>query len=250
MLRSRLGLKALGLCALVMGVMAIGTTGAAQAETGACWGFLVEVAKEKFELKCFSKTNEAAAPALELENKTGTLLIANQTFSVLCTGAEFDEGGQLSENGTILPGKIKFKGCVTLIKGVISKPCEPFNGTEKGIILTEKGEGLIKLHELTTPVKELEPTVLIKPVAGETLAKIHLGAECSVGEEIIVKGELVLWDCKGKASFEEHKVIHLVEEFPGLKLMKVGANSATLDGSANATLTGAQLGFKWAGKAA
>ncbi len=244
MFHTKLGLEALGLCALVTGVMAIGTTGAAQAEVGACWGFLAGA-----ELRCLTKTNEAAAPALALENNTGTLLIANQTFSVLCTGMEFDEGAQLSENGSILPGKIKFKGCVTLIKGVISKPCEPFNGTEKGVILTEKGEGLIKLHELTA-TKELEPTVLIKPVTSETVWRIHLGTECSVGEEILVKGELVLWDCKGKASFEEHKVTHLFEEFPGLKLMKVGANAATFDGSVNVTLTGAQLGFKWAGKAA
>ncbi len=246
MLQTRLGLKALGLCALVMGVMAIGTTGAAQAETGACWGYINPTT---LELKCFNKELEAK-PLFELENKTGTLLIANQTFAVLCTGLEFDEGGQLSENGTILLGRIKFSGCVTLIKGVISKPCEPFNGTEKGVILTEKGEGLIKLHELTA-TKELEPTVLIKPDIKEgNLAIIHTGPECSVGEEIIIKGELVLWDCKGKTSFQEHKLVHLVEEFPGLKLMKVGANSATLDGSANVTLASPHNLLKWAGKAA
>ncbi len=243
MLRTKLGLKASGLCALVVGMMAIGT-GAAQAETGACWGFM-----NGAKLECLSKTNEAAAPSLEFENKGGTILIANQTFAFLCTKAEFDEGGQLSENGSSLPGKIKFSGCVALIKGVISKVCEPNDPISgKGTILSEKLEGLIKLHELAGGEKE--PTVLIKPTTGETLAKFHLGAECSVGEEVGLKGELVLWDCGGKASFEEHKVTHLLEEFPGLHLMKVGANAATIDGSANARLVGVQLGFKWAGKAA
>ncbi len=236
--------KALGLCALVTGVMAIGVGGSAQAEVGACWGFM-----NGAKLECLSKTNEAAAPKFEIENKTSTLLIANQTFSFLCTTLEADEGGQLSENGTILPGKTKLSGCVALIKGVISKPCEPNDPISgRGTILTEKSEGLIRLHELAGGEKE--PTLLFKPVTGETLLKIHLGAECSVGEEVIVKGEQVFWDCKGKASFEEHKVTHLLEEFPGLKLMKVGANAATWDASVNVTLTGPQQGLKWAGKAA
>ena len=49
-MRTRLGLKVLGLSALVMGVMAIGTTGAAQAEVGACWGYM-----HASVLKCFGE---------------------------------------------------------------------------------------------------------------------------------------------------------------------------------------------------
>ncbi len=242
MFRARLGLKALGLCSLVLGLMAFAGTGVAQAEeheTGPCWGY---INPSTLKLECFSKVLEAT-PVFEIESKTATLLIANQTFAVLCTGAAFDEGGQLSAKGKILLGRIKFTGCVILIKGVISKPCEPFNGVEKGVILTEKGEGELKLHELTA-TKEKDPTILIKPDTGEVLVKIHLGAECSVGEEINIKGELVLWDCKKESAV--HKVTHLLEEFPGLKLIKVGANSATIDGSINVSLGGAHLGYQWA----
>jgi hypothetical protein len=244
MIRTKLGLKVLGLCALVVGVMAIGTTGVAQAEVGACWGYINPTT---LKLECFSKTLEAK-PKFEIENNTGTLLIEKQIISILCTGMEFDEGGELSENGTILLNRIKFTGCVGLINGVISPPCKPNDPISgSGTVLTEKATGLIRLHELVGGEKE--PTVLIKPDEGETLAKIHLGPECAVGEELIVKGELVLWDCKGKASFEEHKVTHLLEEFKALQLMHVGLNKATLDGSTNVTLKGTHEGFKWAGKA-
>ncbi len=242
MLRTKLGLKALGLCALVMGVMAIGTTGVAQAseehEKGPCWGYINPTTHE---LLCFSKVLEAE-PVIAIENNTATLSIANQTFTFLCTSAAFDEGGQLSAEGKILLGRLKFKGCVTLIKGVISKACEPFNGTEKGVILTEKGEGELKLHELAGGVKDA--TILIKPDTGEVLTKIHLGAECSVGEEILVKGEWVLGDCKNESAV--HKVTHLLEEFAGLKLLKVGVNAATISGSFNVSLGGAHLGYEWA----
>ncbi len=242
MLRTRLGLRTLGLCSLVLGLMAFAGTGVAQAEeheTGPCWGY---INPSTLKLECFSKVLEAE-PVIEIENKTATLLIANQTFSILCTSAVFDEGGQLSAEGKILLGRLKFKGCVTLIKGVISKPCEPFNGTEKGVILTEKIEGELKLHELAGGVKD--STILVKPDVKEgALLVIHPGAECSVGEEILVKGEWVLWDCKNEPTV--HKVTHLLEEFPGLKLIKVGANQATIDGSFNVSLGGAHLGYQWA----
>jgi hypothetical protein len=242
MIRTKLGLKVLGLCALVVGVMAIGTAGVAQAEVGAVWNW-----QNGEKTGTFSATLEAE-PKFEIENKTATLLIEKQTISILCTGAEFDEGGQLTANGSVLLGRVKFTGCVGLISGVLSKPCtpnDPISGL--GTVLTEKGTGLIRLHELAGGVKD--PTVLIKPDEGETLAKIHLGAECAVAEELIVKGELVLGDTGGKTAFEEVKVTHLIEEFKALQLMHVGLNKATLDGTANVTLGGAHLGFKWGGKA-
>lgn len=244
-MRTRLGLKILGLSALVMGVMAIGTAGTAQAEPGACWGYINATSGK---LECFSSTLEAK-PLFELENKTGTLLIANVNFEVLCTGLEFDEGGLFAANGSILLGRLKFTGCIGLSRTPELKklgactPNDPISGP--GTILTLKFTGLIKLHEG-------EPTVLLNPdpEAAGVLAHINMGEECSIGEEILVKGELVLWDCKGKASFEEHKLTHLIEEYPKLQLMTVGVNKATLDGSANVTLATPHNLLKWAGKAA
>jgi len=239
--RSKLGLKALGLCALVMGVMAIGTSGVAQAEVGACWGYINPANQE---LKCFGAGLEPGVK-FEFENKTGTLLIENLNFEVLCTGGELIEGGKLTSNGSITLGRVKFVGCIglsrtpTLTKLAACTPKDPVGGT--GTIITEKATGLIKLHEG-------EPTVVLTPDTPETLAKIHMSEECSVGEELIVKGQLVIHDCENKVGFETHKLVHLSEEFTKLQLMKVGVNKATIDGSANFSLTSPHNELKWAGK--
>jgi hypothetical protein len=220
--------------------MAIAGASLAQAEVGAAFSYENAAGTLKGN---FSSTLEAE-PAFALEGETGTLLIAEKVISVLCRKAEFDEGGQLAGEGSILLGRIKFSGCVGLIEGKVSAACEPSDPVSgKGTILTEKFTGLIKLHELAN--KEKDSTILIKPDTGETLVAIHM-AGCGAGEEIIVKGELVLWDCEGNTSAKTLKVTHLLTEFPGLKLMKVGTKSATLDGSANVTLKGGHLNYKWA----
>jgi hypothetical protein len=244
MFRTKLGLKVLGLCALVMGVMAIGSAGSAQA-TG-CWGYINPTTTK---LECFSKTLEAT-PAFAIENKTATLLISSQNFAFLCTEMALVEGGQLSAEGTVLPGRVKFKGCVTLINGVISKVCEPFDASngEKGVILTDKVHALLILHKLE-PSGVVDPMLLVLPdtVGSENLAKLVLGPECSVGEEIIIKGHLDLVDCQGLLG--THQVTHLWEESKTLQLMKVGINKASLDGSVNVMLAAPHLGYKWAGLA-
>jgi hypothetical protein len=243
MIARKLGAKVLGLCALVVGVMAIGGAGVAQAEVGAAWNWENSVGTKGI----FSSTLEAS-PQFEIENKTGTLLIEKSTLSILCTAMEFDEGGQLAANGSVLLGRVKFTGCIGLINGVISPPCKPTDPISgSGTVLTEKFTALIRLHELVGGEKD--PTVLVKPDEGETLAKLHFGAECAVAEEFIIKGEFVAWDCKGKVSFETLAVTHLFEEFKALQLMHVGLNKATIDGSANVKLGGAHTGFKWSGKA-
>jgi hypothetical protein len=220
--------------------MAIAGASVAQAEVGAAFSYENAAGTLKGN---FSSALEAE-PVFALEGETGTLLIAEKPISVLCKLAEFDEGGQLAGEGTVLLGRIKFSKCVGLIEGKVSAACEPVDPVSgKGTVLTEKGTGLIKLHELTN--KEKDSTILLKPDTGETLAVIHMPG-CGAGEEIIVKGELVLWDCEGNTSAKTLKVTHLVTEFPGLKLMKVGTKSATLDGSANVTLRGAHINYKWA----
>ncbi|HEX4464602.1 MAG TPA: hypothetical protein VH042_08195 [Solirubrobacterales bacterium] len=240
MSRSRLGLKVLGLCALVVGVMAIAGASVAQAEVGAAWSY--ENASGTLKGN-FSSTLEAE-PVFALEGETGTLLIAEKPLSILCKLVEFDEGGQLAGEGSILLGRLKFSKCVGLIEGKVSAACEPVDPVSgKGTILTEKFTGLIKLHELAN--KEKDSTILLKADTGETLASLHMPG-CGAGEEISIKGELVLWDCEGSTSAKTLKVTHLLAEFPGLKLMKVGTKSATLDGSANVSLKGAHLNYKWA----
>jgi hypothetical protein len=248
-MRTRPGIKALGLSALVMGVMAIGTAGVARAETGACWGYIEGVST----LNCFSTTLEAK-PVLSIENITGThpsaatLLIESLNFEISCTTIAFIEGGTFSANGSVLLGRLEFGGCFTrksTSKGLELIPlCDPHDPVAGlGKIRTEKFTGLIVLHNG-------EPVVKVSPDAGTTLARLALFEGCPIAEEIIVTGSLVLSDIEGKASFEEHKFIHLFREFPGLKLVKVGANTVSIDGTANVTLASPHNALKWAGKGA
>ena len=238
-MRTRLGLKVLGLSALLMSAMAIGTTGAAQAETGACWGY-----ESVGGLKCFGGGLDAGA-TLTLENNTGTILIANMNLEILCTQIAFVEGGKLSANGSITLGRVQFSGCISLSKTpTLSKlnsctPNDPVGGL--GTLRTEKGVGLVVLHNS-------EPVLEIKPDSGTTMAKIFFGEECSIAEELVVTGKLILQDTGGKKAVETHALSHLLQEFTGLQLMKVGANLATFDGTANATLSAPHSELKWAAK--
>lgn len=242
MARSRLGLKALGLCALVLALMGISTS-AAQAE--GAWGYK-KTATSPLEL--FSNVLEPEV-LLTLENNTSSLLFTTgggTKVTILCTAAKFTEGGQLAGAGSILSGRIDFTGCVTLLNGTLSKPCEPHTGATKGLIRTEKGHGLIKLHELK-PSGEKDHTVLLLPDTGTTLAVIETGEECAIGESVPVTGHLVIWDCEGNASFLTHKVEHLITEFPGLHGLSALGQPATISGTALAKLGGAHTGYLWAG---
>lgn len=244
MVRSRIGAKAFVLCGLVAGLMAFAASGA-QAEPTAFWGFKKTAASA---LEKFTKALEAKL-AVAIEEKATLLFTTGggTKVSILCTTAAFTEGGTLSAEGSILPGKLLFSGCDTLLNGVLSGACKPkAAGHVAGTILTEKDHGLIVLHVLGNGEKD--HTVLLLPaVAGGRLAKIELGEECSIGAEVPVTGHLVLWDCKGNVSFLEHKVTHLIEEFPTLHKLVALGQTALLDGSANVSLTGEHSGYLWAG---
>ena len=240
-MRTRLGLKVLGLSALVMSAMAIGTAGVAQAETGACWGYKIGGGS----LLCFGAGLEAGAE-VTLEGNTGTFLISNVNLEILCTKIKFIEGAKLSTNGSITLGRVQFEGCISLSKTpTLTKlnnctPNDPVGGP--GTLRTEKGVGLIVLHNG-------EPVLEVKPDTGTTLATISLGEECAVSEGLVITGKLVLQDTGGKKSVEEHKLIHLVQEFTSLQLMKVGVNSATFDGTAEVKLSAPHNALSWAGHA-
>lgn len=246
MIRSRLGLRALMLSGLVLGLMAFAYSGVAQAEPGACWGY---INPSTGELKCFSTSLE---PTLNfaLENNTGSLLFKTKggtSVTILCTTAEFAEGGQLSANGSILLGRALFKNCVTLLNGVLStkcKPSSPGKPAASGELLTRKGDALLVLHKLASG--ELDPLVLILPDEGTILQVIELGETCAIGETVKVEGHWDIWDCKGRASFETHAVTHLLEEST-LHLLTALGQPATISGSFNVSLGGAHAGYLWAG---
>jgi len=269
--KSRLGLKVLGLSALVLGLMAFASS-AAQAEVNAKWAIL----KANGELITISPVDglkgrgDELLPEVnikEIEVLAGTgvkeaiLLtkVAGVETAILCTAAELKDAAgtgrpKLLLEGTIL-GKVTFTGCITKLKGVTSAPCKPHApaASPEGTITTELAKGLIVLHELVGGVKHT--VFLIKPDSGETFVTLTLGKagvenECVIGEKLPISGKLTLEDCNNKFQVEE--VEHLIKEFAALTdlwvLNKTAEHKATIDGSAWAKLVGAgHEGLKWAG---
>ncbi len=249
MVQSKLGLKALGLCALVVGIMAFVTSGVAQAETGASWGY------KKTEGGTLEKFTTALLPELNAKLDTATASLEFTTaggtnVAITCTAGQLIGSPKLLENGSISEGQAKFSGCEVFLNGVLSKNCEAkTSGGAAGEIVTNKATGLIKLHLLSVngPV---DPTVLLTPTvknkAGLTVATIiQMGPFCSVAEEVEVTGDLTLIDCKNE--FTVHKVEHLVEEFSKLRGLTALGRPATIVGSAFAFLEGTHKGYFWAG---
>jgi hypothetical protein len=251
MVQSKLKLKVLGLCALALGLMAVGSVGVAQAEPGAYWGYL----NAKNELVKFGPTLEPVL-GFEIEElkdlkdpgKHLVLLteILKQKVAILC--GELLSDLKLKAEGLVL-GLLTFHKCIFKINGVTAPACEPKFGGSKGLIKTLELDGLIELHELK-PSGEKHDIVVFEPdIGSNAIAHIELGEECALGEEILLNGELAFQDCQKE--FLVHKVVHLWEEFVPLTKLWVISNTlehkTTIDGSVNVFLTGEHLGLKWAG---
>jgi len=238
MIRSRLGLKVLGLCAVLVGMFAF--TGAAQASTGALWKIGGAQAKGGEAVEAES---EAAGGILLTE-------LGGKFIHVKCLKLKL-VGAKLVEPNGKITGKIDFSECdflsLTTQGGsvVLQKACEPFVGTNKGLIETNTINGLIVLH--TPTGGKAEGVLEAVPASGVLFATINLGPECAFGEEIKVEGKFFLKDCEGKFSTELVK--HLVEELKALTKLTVngGTKTATIDGSALAFLGAPNAGKLWAG---
>jgi hypothetical protein len=231
-IRSKLGFKALGLCALVLGLMAV-SAGAAQAEVGAHWN--VNGGKVTDALH--------AELGATLEGSHGILLshALGKTFDILCTAMAFEEAVLKVEGGS--SGKIKFTGCKILLGGTVSNACEPKDAGVAGVILTKALKDLIVLHE-GQPVDRLEPVTL------PLFSLIETAAECAFGTSIpVLGGKFTFKDCQNEGTIE--KVTHLGEELQALTelwvLSKTVEHVAHIDGSANVSLIGAHATLKWSG---
>lgn len=252
MIRSRLRFKALGLCAMVLGLMAFSAS-AAQAEAGgkARWwvnGATVDASglKPTVEIK-------------ELEGGTATLhsKIAGALVEYLCTSAKLT-GTKLENVGSLTSGgKVLFHGCVTLLNGVLSPVCTPEQPEQpKGLILSDEGKGLLELHETAGKVKE--DVVKISPVRADLrFGIIYHGEECSLPEEVPVYGHLVLVDPVDKGLTEEgahggapHLYDHLITEHSLTKLWVISntlEHKAVIKGSAWVNLGGEHSAMGWKG---
>lgn len=255
MTRTKLGL--LGLCAMVFGLMAFGTSGA-QAEVGAKWLILAADGTTK------TGATLHASVGLEVEkNALGEpipLVLHSEIlkFKVLflCTEAIADEAKLLKdgtigkEEGVPTGSKILFGGCTTDLNGSPAPECTPEDPLAgKGKISTQPGHALLVLHELSGGVKDDLTEIIPDAGLGGTFAKIVLPAPCPIGTSVPVIGKFFLKDCEGLAL--THLVKHLVEEGPLSELFtisKTAEHAAKLLGSAWAFLTGAEhKGLAWSG---
>jgi hypothetical protein len=253
MIRSRLGLKALGMCALVLGLMAV-WAGAAQAEnTGGSW---------TYETGGVLKTFEGALAEPEITGEIEKDASGNPIPLVLhsealegtkvlyeCKSFTVAAGSKLKPNGVVL-GKLLFHECKTFLNGVESKPCEPKAGGSPGLIVTGLIKAQMLLHKLAGGTID---KILI--AEGETeagvltqhFAFIESSASCSLGIKALVGGKFAI----EPSNPTTHEVKHLIKEFLPLTELWILSNTlehkAEILGGAWVFLKGTHLNFKWAG---
>jgi hypothetical protein len=231
-------LTVLGLCAVIVGLMAFGAS-AAQAEPNNAWVILKGEVKEL--------VTDALAPLVQASLENGTIGVLHAEVleksihvEVRCTAGTL-VGVHLQKEGTLTNGgKVTFTGCKVWLNGEEATECKVHapESSPVGTVSTEPGQGLLKLHEGKL-------VILVKPKTGETLVNLLMGNECVIGAEVPVEGHLAIKDCEGKA--ETHLATHLIEELAALTLLHVLDDpSAHVLGNALASLAGTHEGLKWA----
>ena len=261
MVLSKSGLRALGLCALALGLMAAFTSSRAQAEADAAWtmvdlgGSLLKVGVPSDTLlpKINVKEIETLLTAPALRHVVLLSEALKMHYETRCTGAALEDeagavGVRLLLTGSLEHGKVKFTNCIEFLKGVESKACTPkTNGGPLGVILTGPLKGLIVLHELASGEKD--ELIRVEPLTGEKIVTLETGEECSIGESIPIIGRVFLKDSQNE--FLVEKEDHLFELGPLTELWgisKTAEHVATLKGSALVALIGmGHVGLRWGG---
>jgi hypothetical protein len=264
MTRTRNVFKALGLTALVLGLMAM-LAGSAQAEAGAKWtvGGVVtgsEAASLKAEVQIKEllkiKAEEAEPTAILLTKIAGAKVwFLTHKVPQLSTGVKLEGEGKLTTGG-----KVTFTGVTTDLNEKASAVCTPLgtagNDATLGTITSKEGKGELVLHEFKNAKGETvkEGVTQIKPVTGNVFATLFFGEECSLPAEVPVitkktegKG-LVLKEPLGKLGTEE--LTHEITENSLTELWTISEteeHKATIDGTAVVNLVGAHVGKIWKG---
>jgi len=251
MTRTKLGL--LGLCAVVLGMMAMSASSAQAALT---WLILKE--GKAVELKALLK-GEVDTDTLASGDVTLLTHEVGIKFAVTCTGFELT-GINLEAAGKLTTGgKVKFTGCEAYGKGILEEPlgCKVHSsGLGVGIVETLKGKGELVLHTLAGGGTEV--LTKVEPEAGSTGTFASFLTEgCVIPEANPVHGALFIKDCSeltaekvcvSKAT--THLVKHLIVQGP-LTSMWVGADTVehletSIDGSAWIKLAGLEhTGLAW-----
>jgi hypothetical protein len=208
--------------------LVLGLTAFAPPMASAGW----KLVNAKGELK---EITEALLPSLqvkEIENADAAMKWTTKGGTAvdhLCKEAELI-GAKMQVGGTSSSAKIRFKQCVTLLNGTVSKSCEPHVGASKGIIETNAGRVTIK-----------EGLLSFSSESG-SFATMEMGELCAIGEVIPVNGTLFLKDCQG--SFTTELVAHLFEEDKSSSITVLGI-PASMAGSVLIELSGEHKGLKW-----
>ena len=212
MIRTKLGL--LGLCAVVVGMMAM-SAGAAQGAFS--WLILNEAKTVATDLLALVDAKLEGTHA-SLDGEVAGLKIAVTCTAFTLTNVHLVPGGTLNNTGTVT-----FTGCKVYEAAPLTKEYKctvKSPGAAAGTVATTVGNtGKLVLVEG-------EVQTQIEPAGGPTgnFATLRFeGAECILPEVNQVHGTLLLKDCLGQAT--THVLEHLIESGKSTKLY-VGGHSA------------------------
>lgn len=254
MTRSRLGL--LSLCAMALGLLAFGATGA-QGEVGAKWLVLNKAG----ELKTGAELHALVNLKTDTEDILHSEILKIKTLFV-CLKIELSPNARLQEEGIIgntvvtnVTTKLKegrgsditLRECTTKLNGAAAPECTPEDPVSgPGTILTKLGHALLKLHKSVEGTFDI---VKVLPDEGEGIGTISLPPTCPIGTKVPLIGSVALKDCENLAL--THLLEHLVEVFAPLTeiwtISKTEEHKVTLLGSAWALLKLEHEGLKWSG---
>jgi hypothetical protein len=237
MIQSKLGFKILGLCALVVGLMAVSVSAA---QAAGFWD--VNGVKDTLLATIqVTEIEELNPPTVTLRDVSllATILGGHVVFA--CHKIELN-GIATSTGGTLDHGDVTFKECDTFLNGALAPKCPAKSaGQPTGTILTLQLKGEL--------FKEADgkKVILLIGLKEEHIVTIETGLKCSFGDSIPVVGTLALTD----PALETSSVTHLIVANPTWTKLGVfdlqAGNVATLNGSAITLLVGNHLDQKWNG---
>src|SRR6476469_5341763 len=238
MIRTKLGL--LGLCAVVLGMMAISASSA----QGATLSWLILNASKTVatELKAelSGKTDSAH---LTLDAEVAGLKVALTCTAFTFKGTFLEAGGKVAEGG-----KMVYTGCKVYKTAPLTEEYKctvKSSGTAAGTVETNEGKGALALVEGEVQMK-IEPTT--GPTGNFATLRFE-GAECPLPELNQFHGTIYLKDCQG--ALTKHALEHLVEASASTLLYIGGHSTKQLEvtkmlGSFWLRLVGAHAGLDWA----
>jgi hypothetical protein len=222
MIQSKLGLKAFGLCVLMVGLMAV----SANSALAGAWD--VEGTATLPAQVQIKDLEGLGSPSV----KDGTLLAqlnASTHVAFTCTAMEL-VGANLEAGGSVTNGfAAKFTGCVTFLNGALAKNCEAkSSGQPNGTIQTVALKGLLQL------VSGAKVTI-IEAKTGDEFVDIDVGPKCSFGEEVpVLCNKFAVKD----AGLETSSLDHLISEEPTNSKCTALGKPAVIIGSALVKLVG------------